>query len=379
MIKINKAKMKKRRYDIITWRLGNVKKESEKSRKNLFEVLSLRDESRHYINEKQDFLNESLLDLIKFSLEVIENKKADIKKLEKRISYEYIYIFFIKYLNTAMYKNNPNIGGYESIFLSKLAFVLSTAYIFNWKSKSENISKLLNKKNIENNFIILSFTINRISWFIFRLYAIIENKKFNISELDIDEIKDIEVEIFMYLKARKNKGLKNPKDFPYELLEYYDIDEILEDREPYKEDELILKVRKIIKPLLNEDVVNEEFENSSEKKMLLKKMSEILNIKKYLKKDYEKEKMIENKNEILKEDIFSKILVYLKKIKEKEKINKTEVEKFLKLISDNDKMELLNKIEKYIQENKIETIEFDTGSVWTGKDVFLFFKEGMEL
>ena len=97
MIKINKAKMKKRRYDIITWRLGNVKKESEKSRKNLFEVLSLRDESSHYINEKQDFLNESLLDLIKFSLEVIENKKADIKKLEKRISYEYIYIFFIKY------------------------------------------------------------------------------------------------------------------------------------------------------------------------------------------------------------------------------------------------------------------------------------------
>ena len=60
---------------------------------------------------------------------------------------------------------------------------------------------------------------------------------------------------------------------------------------------MILKVRKIIKPLLNEDVVNEEFENSSEKKMLLKKMSEILNIKKYLKKDYEKEKMIENKNE----------------------------------------------------------------------------------
>ena len=117
MIKINKAKMKKRRYDIITWRLGNVKKESEKSRKNLFEVLSLRDESRHYINEKQDFLNESLLDLIKFSLEVIENKKADIKKLEKRISYEYIYIFFIKYLNTAMYKNNPNIGGYEHIYL----------------------------------------------------------------------------------------------------------------------------------------------------------------------------------------------------------------------------------------------------------------------
>lgn len=108
-------------------------------------------------------------------------------------------------------------------------------------------------------------------------------------------------------------------------------------------------------------------------------MSEILNIKKYLKKDYEKEKMIENKNEILKEDIFSKILVYLKKIKEKEKINKTEVEKFLKLISDNDKMELLNKIEKYIQENKIETIEFDTDSVWIGKDVFLFFKEGMEL
>ena len=60
--------------------------------------------------------------------------------------------------------------------------------------------------------------------------------------------------------------MKNQKDFPYELLEYYDIDEILEDREPYKEDELILKVRKIIKPLLNEDVVNEEFENSSEKK-----------------------------------------------------------------------------------------------------------------
>ena len=108
-------------------------------------------------------------------------------------------------------------------------------------------------------------------------------------------------------------------------------------------------------------------------------MPETLNIKKYLKKDYEKEKMIENKNEILKEDIFSKILVYLKKIKEKEKINKTEVEKILKLISDNDKMELLNKIEKYIQENKIETIEFDTGLVWTGKDVFLFFKEGIEL
>ena len=208
-----------------------------------------------------------------------------------------------------------------------------------------------------------------------------ENNKDNPWEATGDEYEFVyfPVEIFMYLKARKNKGLKNPKDFPYELLEYYDIDEILEDREPYKEDELILKVRKIIKPLLNEDVVNEEFENSSEKKMLLKKMSEILNIKKYLKKDYEKEKMIENKNEILKEDIFSKILVYLKKIKEKEKINKTEVEKFLKLISDNDKMELLNKIEKYIQENKIETIEFDTGSVWTGKDVFLFFKEGMEL
>lgn len=51
----------------------------------------------------------------------------------------------------------------------------------------------------------------------------------------------------------------------------------------------------------------------------------------------------------------------------------------MKLISDNDKMELLNKIEKYIQENKIETIEFDTDSVWIGKDVFLFFKEGMEL
>lgn len=46
-------------------------------------------------------------------------------------------------------------------------------------------------------------------------------------------------------------------------------------------------------------------------------MPETLNIKKYLKKDYEKEKMIENKNEILKEDIFSKILVYLKKIKKR--------------------------------------------------------------
>ena len=46
--------------------------------------------------------------------------------------------------------------------------------------------------------------------------------------------------------------------------------------------------------------------------------------------------------------MFPKILVYLKKVKEKEKINKTEIEKFLKLISDNDKMELLNKIEKYI-------------------------------
>ena len=61
------------------------------------------------------------------------------------------------------------------------------------------------------------------------------------------------------------------------------------------------------------------------------------------------------------------------------KINKKEAEEFLRKIPESEKIDILNKIERYLNVNEIGQIEFDTGSVWTGKDVFLFFKEGMEL
>ena len=71
--------------------------------------------------------------------------------------------------------------------------------------------------------------------------------------------------------------------------------------------------------------------------------------------------------------------MYLKKLGLKEIINKKETEEFLKKIPENEKVDILNKIEQYLNINEIGQIKFDTGSVWTGKDVFLFFKEGMEL
>ncbi|WP_315289594.1 hypothetical protein [Leptotrichia massiliensis] len=98
-----------------------------------------------------------------------------------------------------------------------------------------------------------------------------------------------------------------------------------------------------------------------------------------------KEKLSYEDNSISKEkkidtNVFSKIeSIYLKKLGLKEIINKKEAEEFLRKIPDSEKIDILNKIERYLNVNEIGQIEFDTGSVWTGKDVFLFFKEGMEL
>ena len=82
---------------------------------------------------------------------------------------------------------------------------------------------------------------------------------------------------------------------------------------------------------------------------------------------------------IEKKNIFSKVLVYLEIIKSNSKINKSKTEEFLRKIPESEKIDILNKIEQYLNINEIRQIKFDTGSVWTGKDVFLFFKEGMEL
>ena len=98
-----------------------------------------------------------------------------------------------------------------------------------------------------------------------------------------------------------------------------------------------------------------------------------------------KEKLSYEDNSISKEkkidtNVFSKIeYIYLKKLELKEIINKKEAEEFLRKIPESEKIDILNKIERYLNVNEIGQIEFDTGSVWTGKDVFLFFKEGMEL
>ena len=88
--------------------------------------------------------------------------------------------------------------------------------------------------------------------------------------------------------------------------------------------------------------------------------------------DFEKETEEENKKG------FEKLFVYLEDLKKDYKINRAEIEELLKSFSDSEKDKILEQIRKYLQENNIQRIKFDTGAIWTGEDVYSFFEENLK-
>ena len=88
--------------------------------------------------------------------------------------------------------------------------------------------------------------------------------------------------------------------------------------------------------------------------------------------DFEKETEEENKKG------FEKLFVYLEDLKKDYKINRAEIEELLKSFSDSEKDKILEQIRKYLQENNIQRIKFDTGAIWTGEDVYGFFEENVK-
>ena len=88
--------------------------------------------------------------------------------------------------------------------------------------------------------------------------------------------------------------------------------------------------------------------------------------------DFEKETEEENKKG------FEKLFVYLEDLKKDYKINRAEIEELLKSFSDSEKDKILEQIRKYLQENNIQRIKFDTGAIWTGEDVYGFFEENLK-
>ena len=76
-------------------------------------------------------------------------------------------------------------------------------------------------------------------------------------------------------------------------------------------------------------------------------------------------------------DTFEKILPYLEQMKNKVEVNKDEAEKVLREVPKEEVKEILEKIEKYLKDNEIGTIKFDTGGMRTREHVFGFFEENV--
>lgn len=90
-------------------------------------------------------------------------------------------------------------------------------------------------------------------------------------------------------------------------------------------------------------------------------------------------KKVEDESHLLNfEKEFETIISNLIKSKNTIKIKRAEMENILREIPENSKQILLERIEKYLEENEIGRIEFDTGAIWTEKDVYDFFKENLK-
>ena len=76
-------------------------------------------------------------------------------------------------------------------------------------------------------------------------------------------------------------------------------------------------------------------------------------------------------------DTFEKILPYLKQMKTRVEVNKDEAEKVLREVPKEEVKEILEKVEKYLKDNEIGTIKFDTGGMRTREHVFVFFEENV--
>ena len=76
-------------------------------------------------------------------------------------------------------------------------------------------------------------------------------------------------------------------------------------------------------------------------------------------------------------DTFEKILPYLEQMKNRVEVNKNEAEKVLREIPKEEVKEILEKIEKYLKDNEIGIIKFDTGGMRTREHVFGFFEENV--
>ena len=76
-------------------------------------------------------------------------------------------------------------------------------------------------------------------------------------------------------------------------------------------------------------------------------------------------------------DTFEKILPYLKQMKNRVEVNKDEAEKVLKEVPKEEVEEILEKVEKYLKDNEIGIIKFDTGGMRTREHVFGFFEENV--
>ena len=76
-------------------------------------------------------------------------------------------------------------------------------------------------------------------------------------------------------------------------------------------------------------------------------------------------------------DTFEKILPYLKQMKNRVEVNKDEAEKVLREVPKEEVKEILEKVEKYLKDNEIGIIKFDTGRMRTREHVFVFFEENV--
>ena len=76
-------------------------------------------------------------------------------------------------------------------------------------------------------------------------------------------------------------------------------------------------------------------------------------------------------------DTFEKILPYLEQMKNRVEVNKNEAEKVLREVPKEEVKEILEKIEKYLKDNEIGIIKFDTGGMRTREHVFGFFEENV--
>ena len=76
-------------------------------------------------------------------------------------------------------------------------------------------------------------------------------------------------------------------------------------------------------------------------------------------------------------DTFEKILPYLEQMKNRVEVNKNETERVLREVPKEEVKEILEKVEKYLKDNEIGIIKFDTGGMRTREHVFGFFEENV--